>query len=123
MKQSPYIDQCTPKRFSLKEEFYDEAYSIKHLNIVEIFELFEIRHDLLDSSRIQRIEYKLRNHQSSSLKINNIDEGLRNRINKRKSIILEDQVNKQFDALKKAYPNLSFKNKKKSAFGLKISAW
>ena len=111
LKQSPYTYRCTAKRFSLKEAFYDEAYSIKHLNIVEIIELFEIRHDLFDASRIQRIDYKLRRHQGSSLKLNNIDEGLRNRINKRKSIILEDQVNKQFDALKKAYPNLSSKGR------------
>lgn len=119
LKHSPYIDRCTPKQLNLKEAFYDEAYSVKHLNIVEIFELFEIRHDLLDASRIQRIDYKLRNHQSSSLKLNNIDEGLRNRINKRKSIILEDQVSKQFDALKKAYPSLSFKSKKEICLWIK----
>lgn len=119
LKQSPFINRCTSNQFSLKKEFYNESYLISHINVIDILELFEIRHDLLDTSRIQRIKYNLQNHKPSSSRLNNIDKDLRNRINKKKIKILERKTEENFKAINKSIPKLSNRDRKEVCLWVK----
>lgn len=120
LKKSPYVARCSTHHFALHKLFYNEAYHLKHLNIIDILNIFEINHELLDEARIERIKYKLLNHNLTTNSNNiELEADLRNRIETRKIKVYENLIDKNFKNLKTSLPKLTKRSRKNICLWIK----
>lgn len=59
LKSCSWVRTVTRKKLSLRSEFYECAYLIRDLPILDVLQVFEIPADLLSAGELMRIRYKL----------------------------------------------------------------
>ena len=59
LKSCSWVRTVTQKKLELRSEFYECAYLIRELPILDVLQVFEIPADLLSAGELMRIRYKL----------------------------------------------------------------
>lgn len=66
-KDHPYVKRITEKQFTLRKEFYDDAYCLHRMHIDDILDLFELDHSDLPVSFKARVAHALRHHEKQGV--------------------------------------------------------
>jgi transposase InsO family protein len=66
-KDHPYVKKITEKQFTLRKEFYDDAYCLHRMHIDDILDLFELDHSDLPIGFKTRVAYRLRHHEKQGV--------------------------------------------------------